>query len=187
MRIAFLPCCTRITRIRVLLFFVIALMSVSAWSQKKQLHPSGKITRIAWIDPKLLHKNYTEYKNLRDSLAAANTADKNVLQKSLQDLDQQTATLLRQDSVTGSQNRQQILSNANAKRSQLITNFQFRQKTRNDFRVSANQDYERRIVLAVESVQNEGGFTEIRPLEMATKTDNVVDVTSLVLKKLNRN
>lgn len=47
------------------------------------------------------------------------------------------------------------------------------------------KEYEMKIAAAINAVVAEGGFTEVKPLEKNNTSERGIDITGLVLKKLN--
>ena len=173
-------------------FIIVILASLAlalpqmCWSQKKQLVTTGPVVKIAYVDHSALRKGFIGYKDSIAFLTKTNNGANEALSRSLQLLDQQTKDLLIKDSLTGSNGKQQILNNSASKRAALTATFQAGQKNRNDARVVMMGNFERKIILAIDAVVNEGGFTDVKPLTKDATAPNGKNITSLVLSKLNK-
>lgn len=163
---------------------IIICLPTPGRSQKKQLTVLGPVVKIAYLDHSALRKAYKALNNAKEKIAKENMAEKKSFDQALQLLDLQTKELLKQDSIAKGKNRQQIIKNAKSKKDQLIGEFQLNQSNRNQARIKMIQEYERKIILAIESVVNEGGFTDVKPIVKGVVIQNGTNITDLVLKKL---
>lgn len=164
---------------------MIFILPHQSFSQKKQLTPSDKVTRIGYLDHSALRKEYKAYHAAKEKLAKEHAAEKKTYEESLKLLDKQTAQKLKKDSLSGGKNRQQLLNESETKRQQLARSYQAQLKKRNEEKLNISKEYEKKIILAIEAVVNEGGFTDIKPLSKDSSSVNGLNVTDLVLKKLN--
>lgn len=166
-------------------FSFLLLLTAIGTAQKRQLTPSSKVVKIALVDHSRLRKEYREFAAARDKWAQESAAQRKSFEQSLQTLEQQTAEQLRLDSLSGGKDREQILSQAAAKRSELTGLFQAAQKKRYGERMTLAQRYERKITLALDSIVAEGGFTQAQPLSKEASSIKGRDITDLILQKLN--
>jgi Skp family chaperone for outer membrane proteins len=171
---------------RVLYFLIVSMgLYVPLHAQKKQLSPSAKVVKIAYLDPSLLRKNYRAFYDARTKLTTENDAEKKAYEKSMKALDEQTAKLLKKDSVSRDNKRIQIINDAASKRAKLSLDFEAGQSKRNDERLALISKYEKEIVLAIDKVVTEGGYTDVRPIVKGTVTQDGTNITDKVLSKLN--
>ena len=179
---------TRILRTAVYLILilnVLFLLPHKGWSQKRQLTASNKAVKIGYIDHSTVRKQFIAFAAAKERIAKEHLAEKRSLEQSIQLLNQQTKEQLRLDSLSGGQNQLQILNAADAKKSQLQSSFKDAQKRRHEERNILMQNYEKKIVSAIDAVISEGGFTEIKPFDPNATGQRGINITDLVLKKLN--
>ncbi len=147
---------------------VLFLQPKQSWSQKRQLSPSAKVSKIAFIDHSKLRKDFKAFSSAKEKIAKDNDADKKTFDRALKLLDEQTKEQLRLDSLSGATNHNNIINQATAKRNEIVNNHQLEQKKRNQERIILMQDYEKKIVLAIDAIVSEGGFTDVQPLRKDT-------------------
>lgn len=170
-----------------LLFLISFLLLIpdSVYSQKKQLVPSNKVEKIAFIDHSRVRKEYKEFNTAKDKLAKDNEAKRKSFEQSLKILEQHTKEQLNIDSLSGGRAREQIISEAASKRLVIVNNFQSEQKIRNDEKVSLSRHYEQKIITAIESIIIEKGITDVKSLVKQSAETRRMDITDLILEQLN--
>ena len=170
-----------------LIFFVgtFLTLSVQGWSQKKQLTASDKVIKIGLIDHSRLRKEFKAFDSARISMAKVNKSKKVSFEQALQLIEQQAKDQLKRDSLSGGKKREQVISLFDSKRSALINDYQSDQKKRIEDRIALMREYERQITVAIDKVVSEGGFTDVRPLGKDSTNSKGVNITELILKKLN--
>lgn len=154
-------------------------------TQKKQLTASSKVSKVGYIDHHALRMGYKAFNDAKHKIANEQIAAKKSFDQSTQIVEQQANQLLEQDSLLGGKNRQQILNDASYKSSKLALDFQEGQKKRNQDRMAIMEEYEKKIRLAIDNVVSEVGFTDVKALDKTTVIQNGINITDLVLKKLN--
>lgn len=164
---------------------LLCLLPKQIWSQKRQLSPSAKVSKIAFIDQSRLRKDYKAFSNAKEKIAKDNEFDNKAFDRDLKLLEEQTKNQLRLDSLSGGANHTNIINQATAKRNEIVNNHQLNQKKRNQERIALMQDFERKIVLAIEATVSEGGFTDVQALGKEPPVQRGINVTDLILKKLN--
>lgn len=171
-----------------LIFFILFInesFSQSTPTQRKQLIASGKVIKIGYLDHLALRKEYKAFNDAKNKIANEQLAAKRSFDQSRQIVEQQANQLLKQDSLLGGKNRQQILNDASYKSSKLTLDFQEGQKKRNQDRMAIMDEYEKKIRLAIDDIVSKGGFTDVKALDKTKVIKNGINITDLVLKKLN--
>jgi len=153
--------------------------------QKKQLTPSGKVEKIAFIDHIRLRKEYHAFATAKKQLATEGETENKSLTKELSQIDFQAKDQLKRDSLHGSKKQQQIIDNTSLKKTELYNQFQSSQHLRTQKRLALMKEYETKITTAISAVVAEGGYTDVKPLDKNTTNERGTNITDLVLKKLN--
>lgn len=156
-----------------------------ASAQKKQLTPSDKVKKIALVDHSRLRKEYKGLADALQKLSHEGRARQKAFDESLGSLAEQERKQLKADSVRGGKKQGKIASDISARRSTLMSAYLSAMKRKNEEKINLMREYERKITLAIDAVVAEGGFTEVRQATKETPKERSVDVTDLILKKLN--
>jgi hypothetical protein len=169
------------------LSFVLSVFFIptDSCAQKRELTVLGKVVKIGLVDHSELRKEFRAYAAARVAMATENQEKRKAFMQALQALEQQTAQQVAADSAKGGGQREQIISGAAVRRAAMEKMFKDEERRRNSDRIALTQEYERKIQLAIEAVVNEGGFTDIKPLFKDSTAPKGVNITSLLLQKLN--
>lgn len=135
----------------------LCLILNQSWAQKRQLTASDKINKVAVIDHSRLRKEYKEFAVSKEKLAKENKSEKEKFEKEL----------------------------PSGNRTEITNKYQMNQKKRNQDRIAITQEYELKINAAIAAIVSEGGFTEVKSLVKDSSVNRRIDITDLVLKKLN--
>lgn len=168
-----------------LLLSAVFVLPDEAISQKRQLTPSDTVSKVAFIDHSRLRKEYKAFSEAMKELSKENDSKKKTFDESLKVLENQTSKQLKSDSLKGGKDYEKISSQASVKRKETTTIYQADLKKRFQGRNILFKEYERKIVLAIESVVSEGGFTEVKPFIKEPFEKRGTNITDQILKKLN--
>ena len=167
------------------IFFQLLVSNVIA--QKQPLTASSKVVKIAVIDPVRLRKEYKEFANEKEKSAKENENIKKTKDETLRTLEQQVKEELRVDSLSGKGKPGEIVKRAETKRKSILKDFEVAQQQRKERNAVMAKKYEHLIQMAIDQVVAEGGFTDVRlPFKDASSTTRSIEVTNLILKKLNQ-
>lgn len=178
----------KIKQVIVYMYIIIGLLfllPICSWSQKKQLNPSGKVVKVAFVDHSKLRKDYKSFAAAKEKISKENEVSKKYFEQQLQLLDKQTKDLLKADSLKGGKTRDKIQKDADTKKSDILNAYQSDQKKRNQERITLSQEYEKRIISAMDDVVSKGGYTDVRTTVKDTSSKKGIDITDSILKKLN--
>lgn len=157
----------------------------NAGAQKKQLITTGPVQKIACLDHSAVRKGYKVFADARAAMAKDAAMEKKSFDQEVRLLEQKTKDLVKQDSLKGGKARGQIMGSALSRRSELASDFQLKQKNRDQQRILMMQEFEKKIILAIDAVVNEGGYTDVKPTTKGQAIKDGTDITDMVLKKLN--
>lgn len=167
------------------LFIIGLLLPHNTQAQKRELQPSNKVQKVAFIDHSRLRREFKTLTLARETSRQKWMASKKDLDNSLQAQESQARQLLKQDSLSKGKKKALIMQESDQKKQLLLSNYQLSQKKMFQDRSALLQECERKITLAIGQVVSEGGFTEIKPLPEEKNSQKGIDITDLILKKLN--
>jgi len=166
-------------------FITLSILPKLSAAQKKQLTPSDKVVKIAYIDHSRIRREYKAFSELIITMSNANAERKKLYAESLQVLKKQVAKKIKSDSLDGEKNKEKIISQF-AEKEQVITNtYQVYVAEKFQERAKLLQEYEVKIAVAIGAIVSEDGFTDVKPIETKTIQLSGADITDLILKKLN--
>lgn len=173
-------------RVITYLTFISVLMSclvvhTSVFSQTK---PSKSPEHIAFLDHIKLRKDYPHYAAEREVQLKKFSDLKINHEKKLKDEQTNLLELIAADSITGGRKKQELEGNSARKIGELEANLAKAKKKVHEENIKLMQNFEKRIVTAIDEVVREKGYTDVKPVQMDTPKENTDDITNLVLKKL---
>jgi Skp family chaperone for outer membrane proteins len=158
---------------------------MGGYSQKRELVRGTKVNKIAFLDHSKLRREYKEYSAKLKELFDASVLEKNDLARKVADLNGEMERKLKKDSLSAGKKTDAIILEYEKKKSTLISFSQLKQQGLNNEKMILLKKMEEKIRLAIDAVVNEGGFTDVKPIDKNYNESNGLNITNLVLKKLN--
>ena len=165
-------------------FFLLAFNN--SFSQKRQLSPSDKVTKIGLVDHSKIRNSYIAFVKSKDSLAKQHQTTTSTYTSSLRDLQKQEENKLNIDISKGGNNQEKIKQDYAAQKAALLKSYNNQQHGLNLRRMNITNEYEQKILIVINSVIVQKGFTEIKQLLINDKDQNGEDITDLIIEKLNK-
>lgn len=161
------------------------LMPQITFSQGKVLTQSIKVKKTGFLDHSIVRKEYKAYADKLKQFAIESTSEKNKLEKVLSVINIEAEKKIKQDSLVGNNKRDRLIDEYNERRKTVLKEYQTKLKQINQAKQAFMQACEQKIKFAIDAVLNEGGFTDIKPIGKDINWKEGIDITKLVLKKLN--